>query len=469
NLIAVYKLAEEVERQGDDKSAEEFQSLIQKILAAQPDNLAALVETSRIAAKRGDAETFKSAVAKIVARSSSWPEEVKEQVNAVDALAKTGDLRARATRTSFLRNVLMRVPEYRRNLAVIKPPPGEEAIPFAHFLKLEAPVFTTAPADTALRFNPEPVAALDSMQSEWIGSIFLSGEGAPVIATANAREVRLASGATLPFPGSASNIAPTREGILPVDFNYDFKTDLVLAGNGGVRFFRQDGPSAFTDVTNETKLPAATLNRSYARAWSADIEADGDLDIVLGGAEGPVPVLRNNGDGTFTEIQPFRGVSKIKGFAWADLDADGDPDASVLDGTEALHVFSNERQGQFTERSIPNRNLYGEALNVMDVDDDGVFDLLLIKNGSAIIRLSDKDGTSFVETEITKNPYLSSDQPFPGPVNFKIADLDNNGGLDLIVMLGSPCKSNCNLAWLNDGNGKFDLLQGSLSDDSILD
>ena len=136
NLIAVYKLAEEVERQGDDKSAEEFQTLIQKILAAQPDNLAALVEQSRIAAKRGDAETFKSAVAKIVARSSSWPDEVKEQVNAVDALAKSGDLRAGATRTSFLRNVLMRVPEYRRNLAAIKPPPGEEAIAFTHFLKV---------------------------------------------------------------------------------------------------------------------------------------------------------------------------------------------------------------------------------------------------------------------------------------------------------------------------------------------
>src|SRR5215213_4895946 len=40
NLIATYKLAEEVERQGDEKSAQEFQSLVQKILAAQPDNLA---------------------------------------------------------------------------------------------------------------------------------------------------------------------------------------------------------------------------------------------------------------------------------------------------------------------------------------------------------------------------------------------------------------------------------------------
>src|SRR5688500_9055709 len=51
NLFAVYKLAEEVERQGDEQSSAEVQSLVQKILTAQPDNLAALVELSRIAAK----------------------------------------------------------------------------------------------------------------------------------------------------------------------------------------------------------------------------------------------------------------------------------------------------------------------------------------------------------------------------------------------------------------------------------
>src|SRR5829696_657051 len=71
NLIATYKLAEEIERRGDEKSSEDFQQLIQKILAAQPDNLAALVELRRAAAKRGDAETLKTAVAKIWSHSSS--------------------------------------------------------------------------------------------------------------------------------------------------------------------------------------------------------------------------------------------------------------------------------------------------------------------------------------------------------------------------------------------------------------
>ena len=70
NLRATYQLAQEVERQGGEKSEAEFESVMQEILAAQPDNLAALLELRRIAAKRGEADTLKSVVAKISARSS---------------------------------------------------------------------------------------------------------------------------------------------------------------------------------------------------------------------------------------------------------------------------------------------------------------------------------------------------------------------------------------------------------------
>ena len=441
NLIATYKLAEEVERQADEKSAQDFQSLIQKILAVQPDNLAGLVESTRIAAKRGDAETAKTSVAKIVARSSAWPDEVRAQVNAVDAAAKSGDLAAVATRTSFLRNVLMRLPEYRRDLAAIKPPPGEEAVPFTQFLKLEAPVFQTAAPDLSTTFKAEPVSSATD-KTDWIGAISLSGQGAPVVATAAAREVRLASGATIPFPGGASNTPPTTQGILPVDFSYDFKTDLVLAGAGGVRLFRQDSPSSFTDVTAETKLPATVVNRKYTAAWTADIEADGDLDLILGSAEGIPAVLRNNGDGTFVEIQPFSGVNGLVDFAWADLDADGDPDAALIDSSGTLHVFSNERQGQFTKRSQPI-NAAARALSVFDLNNDGVLDLAIAQNDGRIMRLSDKDhGAGWESAEI-----VNANAGFGASV-LRVADLDNNGGLDLLLMPAARI-------WLNDGNGKF--------------
>jgi Tfp pilus assembly protein PilF len=453
NLIATYKLAEEVERQGDEKSATEFQALIQKILAVDPDNLAALVESTRIAAKRGDAEAVKSSAAKIVTRSAAWPEEVRAQVNAVDAAAQSGDLAAAATRTSFLRNVLMRLPEYRRDLAMIKPPPGEEAVPFTHFLKLEPPVFQTAAPDLSITFRAEPIN-LTTDKTDWIGAISLSGSGAPVIATASAREVRLSSGATLPFPAGATNTPPTINSILALDFNYDFKTDVVLAGEGGVRLFRQENPSSFTDVTSETKLPPTILKGKYTGAWNADIEADGDLDIILGSPQGAAIVLRNNGDGTFIDTQPFGGVSDLTDFAWADLDADGDPDAALIDGGSKLHVFSNERQGQFTERSVPIGSPI-RAISVLDLNSDGVLDLAVVGDDGNIIRLSD-NGTGWEITELAKVGNAS------GPGVLRVADLDNNGGLDLLLMPAAKI-------WLNDGDSKFTELTNTSFPERVFD
>jgi FG-GAP-like repeat/ASPIC and UnbV len=454
NLIALYKLAEETERQGDDKRTQDVQLFIQKILTAQPDNLAAMVELTRIAAKRGDTATQKSTVAKIVARSSAWPAEVREQLTALEAAVNSGDNIAAATRTSFLRNVLVRLPEYRRDLAVIKPPPGEEAVPFTHFLKLESPVFTTAAPDLSIEFKPEPVNSATD-KTDWVGAISLSEEGAPVIVAASAREVRFASGASIPFPGGASNAPPTTHGVLPVDFSYDFKTDLVLAGDGGVRLFRQDSPSAFTDVTAETKLPSTVINGKYLGAWSADIEADGDLDLVLGSAIGTPIVLRNNGDTTFTEIQPFAGVSGLTAFAWADLDADGDPDAALIDGSAKLHVFSNERQGQFTERPVSAGSAL--AINVLDANDDGVLDLVVAQNDGTIVSIADKDRVSWSVTELAKT---SADSKIS---SLRIADLDNNGGLDLIL------SGTTTHVWLNDVNGKFTAINDPVSSERAFD
>ncbi len=260
NLRAIYRLAEETERQGDENGAVEVQQLLQKILTAQPDNLAALLELSRVAAKRGDAATLKSAVAQISAHSSAWPPEVQHQLAAVQSAASGADLHPAATQTTFLRNVMMRVPEYRQSLTAIKAPPGDEAEPFTRFLRLESPVFRPAPADTALTFNIQPLSDLGASNSgkwSWIGAIPLGSTGAPVVAVANGREVRLSTGAKIPFPGGPSGLAPQPEGIVPVDFNYDFKTDLVLAGAGGVRLLRQDNPNTFTDVTRAGQIAQA--------------------------------------------------------------------------------------------------------------------------------------------------------------------------------------------------------------------
>ena len=442
NLLATFKLAEEVEREGND---EEFQRLVEQILSRRPDNVATLIEVTRIAAKRGDVETLKAAVVSIKARSTSWPPEVQQQVTALEQATNSGDLRGAATRTSFLRNVLVRVPDYQRSLAAIKPPPGEEAQPFTHFLRLETPIFKTAPADNALEFKPEPVPG--TTNANWVGAIWLTGEGQPAIATVNKNELQLSTGAKLPFPGA--NGPTSHFGVLPIDFDYDFKTDLVLAGESGVRLFKQESPDKFTDVTAATKLQPPTINENYRAAWAADVEADGDLDVVLGGAKHKV--LRNNGDGTFVEINPFPKVTAIVNFAWGDLDADGDPDAALVDENETLHVFANERQGLFTERTAPPFAEKVRAIVIAELNNDSVLDLIAGYSDGIIMRLSDKDnGLGWDPAKVAETGNVA-DTPL-----LRVVDLDNNGGLD--VLWGAK-------VLVSDENGNFSPLKTSFESD----
>jgi Tfp pilus assembly protein PilF len=464
NYRAAYQLAQEVEREGGPGSDAEFESLIQNILKAQPDNLAAWLELARAAAKRGDAATLKSALAQITARASQWPPEVQQQVAALQAALAGGDLHAAATRTTFLRNTLMRVPEFRESLGVLQAAAGEEAEPFTHFLRLEAPVFVPAPADLSLTFTPQPVVNPAAKPWEWIGAVSLGSAGPPVVVEANGREVHVSTGATFPFPGGPKGIAPLPEGILPIDFNYDFNNDLVLAGAGGVRLMRQDNPKSFTGVTAQTKLPKAITSAAYTGAWAVDIEADGDLDIVLGAKEGLPLVLRNNGDGTFTPIHPFPGVAGLRAFAWADFDGDGNPDAALVDGAGHLHVFQNERQAQFRELPLPAHFPLVKALNVADVDDDGVLDLLAVQADGAIVRISDKqEGRVLDVAEIARVPSGPNVQNYlADEVRLRVADLDNNGTVDLFLT-GASWDASHNafgaLIWLADERGKFVLLE----------
>jgi hypothetical protein len=456
NLKAIYQLAEEIERQGDPNSEAEFERLMQKVLAAQPNNLAAQLELTRAAAKQNDAETLKSAVGQINAQSSTWPPEVQQQLKSVQTAVAGSDMRAAATQTTFLRNMLMRVPEYRLSLAAIKAPPGEEARPLNHFLKMESPVFQPAPADAALTFDSQPISNLNGKWN-WIHAIQLGSEGAPVIAVANGGQVKLSNGASFPFPGGASKQPPAPEGIVALDFNYDFKVDLVLAGAGGVRLMRQDTPASFTDVTAQTKLPKQIANAHYTGAWAVDIEADGDLDIVLGAKDGVPTVLRNNGDDTFLAIHPFENISGLKQFAWADLDGDGNPDAALIDGAGHLHVFMNERQGQFRERALPTLPVI-KAIAVGDVNNDGIMDLIAVQADGAILRISDKNqGESWVTAELAAVPNVPD--AFASEVRLHIADLDNNGALDLYLAPVVPQQNGKGLTGalisLGDASGKF--------------
>lgn len=454
NLKAVFSLAQEIERLGGENSDTEAQGLYEKILEAQPDNLAVLLEVTRLAAKRGDTDTLRKTVARLAANTSSWPAEAKEPLDALQAAATGSDPRAVGTRVAFLRNVLVRVPEYRNSLAIVKLPTGEIGVPFLRFLKLPSPDPSPAPPDDAIAFDTVPESTISATGWTWAGHIFPDAETGPIQLVANATQAQMAGSAALSFPTSAT--PASTNSVLALDFNYDFKTDLVLAGAGGVRFFKQQQPG-FTDVTALTKLPASVTGVSCSGVWAADIEMDGDLDIVLAPVNGAPIVLRNNGDGTFKELQPFEGASQVRGFVWADLDADGDPDAVLLNAQGGLQFFTNERGGLFRPRPAPQGLSPVAAICVFDVNGDGVFDLMALQSNGTLLRISDKnDGRDWDTAEILQSAQ-KSEQPRIGEIRLLAADIDNNGSIDVIVAGAASAE-----IWLSDVQGKFNRLGSSV-------
>ncbi len=431
NVKALYLLAEQTERQGTETSEGESLETFQKVLARFPDNPAALIEVARLAAKTGKVHVLQDALARLRRQSSSWPDAAKERLQDVDRAAAT-DPRTAALQVAFLRNVLLREPDYRRASGQVKTPPVFVGEPFLTFLKLPSPPLEAAPADLNLTFPMLPMADVPSTGVLWTKIVWLDDSGKPGVLWADSAGVHVPGGAVLSVPGVPDGgFGPN--GLALADLNYDFRTDVVIASAAGIRIYRQESPQHFTDVTSRSGIPAEILKGSYSGAWAFDVDLDGDLDIVVACKDrGPV-VLRNNGDGTFGIVRPFAGVAGGASFVAADLDGDGDPDVAMVGSDGKLSVFMNQRFGHFVRRAVPTGVAAGVAsVTAGDVSSDGALDLVVLKQDGTIARLSTKEGRGdFEMAQIAK-----ATPPQAGTASIALADFDNNGRLDLLTGSG---------------------------------
>jgi hypothetical protein len=348
-------------------------------------------------------------VAQIDRWATNWPEAAQAQIRLLKAEAEQ-DLRRAALRVTFLHNVLLQTPSYRLALEALTVSTERLGDPISEFLKLTSPQSRPAPPDLKMEFEAEPVAMLDGQK--WLFLKPLWVKDTPEMYAVNNSEIRGTEGTSLAFPGH-----PSTHSVLAVDWNNDFETDIVLGGAQGFRLFRKG--EKFEDVTLETGLGTAVAEMACLGVWGADLEMDGDVDFLLGPSEGGPLVLQNNGDGSFSLQQPFGEIQGLRGFVWSDQDRDGDPDAAILDHKGQLYWALNERAGAFRLRS--DKTMNGVALSAGDLDRDGGIDLVVLKRSGEIVTVARDGGGSLVQ------------HAPPGELDdLLIADLDNNGALDLI-------------------------------------
>ena len=144
---------------------------------------------------------------------------------------------------------------------------------------------------------------------------------------------------------------------------------------------------------------------------AADYDRDGDIDLYL--VTGDITtnrLLRNNGDGSFSDVAEDSGVGleghRSTGPAFADIDADGWPDLVVggIDGA-GYRVFKNLGDGNFIEFT----------------DEAGIF-----------------------QQEETQSEYTTA-----------FGDPDGDGDLDAFISHWGSRNNRVNHYWVNAGGGRF--------------
>jgi hypothetical protein len=170
------------------------------------------------------------------------------------------------------------------------------------------------------------------------------------------------------------------------DYNNDGFLDIFVCRGGWIplpirpSLLRNNGDGTFTDVTREAGLlhPVNTM----VAAW-ADYDNDGWLDLFLCCERQPNRLYHNKGDGTFEEVAARAGVQgpvvHCKGAAWIDFDNDGFPDLFINNIRSLAQLFRNNRDGTFTnvtDRLGIDGPLEGFSCWAWDYDNDGWLDLL---------------------------------------------------------------------------------------------
>ena len=458
---ARYALAKEIERQGGEGADLLAERQLDALLERRGDNLAVLLDKCRLAAKRGDVSTLRGVLLRIAPHAAAWPPEVRERFEALTEAAAGPDAESTSTQIVFLRNVLVRVPSFRESLAEVMVSPDIVGEPLERFLVLPLTDSVPAPADMSLSYRREPLAAAAVGSWSAISAASLEPEGEPGLFVASGVAVRRlgGTGAELSFPGGALQTPATAAGVRPLDWNYDFRTDLALAGAGGVRLLQQQEDGGFTDVTEAAGLPAGIVEADYAGVWTVDVELDGDLDLVLGARAGATRVIRNNGDGTFVPIETFSAVSELRDLVWVELDQDGDPDVALLDAEGHVHFQRNDRAGDYAVWPSPAIESSVVAITAADADADGVMDIVGLRSDGVVVSVTGAgvlDGRERAVVEVTRWAEIPTALA-PGQARLFVGDLDNNGATDLVASAAAATQ-----IWLRDSGRGLTPLPGSI-------
>src|ERR1041385_506539 len=176
--------------------------------------------------------------------------------------------------------------------------------------------------------------------------------------------------------------------------------ELSLPQTGKTGFTQM--PSAQTGIAFSNRLSEAQMNKNRILQNGSglalgDVDGDGRCDIYFCGLESANRLYRNLGNWKFEDITSTAGVACSGQFSagavLADVDGDGDLDLLVNSIGGGTRLFLNDGNGRFTELTQAGlaRKYGAMSMALADIDGDGALDLYVANYRTTTIRSTGLD------------------------------------------------------------------------------
>ena len=258
----------------------------------------------------------------------------------------------------------------------------------------------------------------------------------------------------------------TSSTLAAADFDNDGDTDVSTSSEGNLLIWRNDGNGVLSQSPDDV-FPFASpdpldpgvvfMAANAYRQKAIDVNQDGWIDILTANSNGraaeSINVILNDGNGDFIDPVAYHGSQNTKDVDAADVDADGDLDIlTVAQFSNVLTVHKNDGQAGFRGIDHPTAvDPLAEQLAAGDLDRDGDIDLVSISLGATIATNQGNGSLDPITTNI--------DTPIDGK-DALLVDLNGDEYPDLVLGPDEDSPPYFAAVMLNDGMGN--LLPGSV-------
>jgi uncharacterized protein (DUF2141 family) len=262
------------------------------------------------------------------------------------------------------------------------------------------------------------------------------------------------TGTANPFNGINIGIysAPTF-----ADLDADGDLDALIGEYDGIlNYYKNTGSSSnpVYSLQTGTANPFNGINvGNYSTPTLADLDADGDLDALIGEYDGILNYYKNTGSSSnpvYTPqtgtANPFNGINvgSYSTPTLADLDGDGDLDALIGEYDGNLNYYKNTGSSSnpvYTPQTGTANPFNGISVGyfsnptLADLDGDGDLDALIGKSDGTLKYYKNTGSSSnplYSEQTGTANPFNGIDVEYNSAPT--LADLDGDGDLDALII-----------------------------------